>query len=113
MRTPARMLAAATLIALSVMTAGVAQASQAEERGHRVLERTLARAHPTVAAPAIPAPEADAVVPAPMRPTEPSGQPTWLVVALGGLTAALALVAGLALLAARRANRRARVGQAA
>jgi hypothetical protein len=49
---------------------------------------------------------------APVRPTAPSGQPTWLVVSLGGLAAALALVAGLALLAARRANRRAQVGHA-
>jgi hypothetical protein len=47
---------------------------------------------------------------APVQPTEPNGQPTWLVVSLGGLAAALALVAGLALLAARRANRRARSG---
>ena len=49
---------------------------------------------------------------APAQPTEPNGQPTWLVVSLGGLAAALALVAGLALLAARRANRRAQVGHA-
>ena len=54
-----------------------------------------------------------AQMPAPVRPTEPSGQPDWLVVSLGGLAAALALVAGLALLAAKRANRRARVGQPA
>ena len=51
-------------------------------------------------------------VPAPVRPVEPSGQPLWLVVALGVLAAALAIVAGLALLAARRANRRAQVGPA-
>jgi hypothetical protein len=51
-------------------------------------------------------------VPARVPATETSGQPTWLVVSLGGLAAALALVAGLALLAARRANRRARVGHA-
>ena len=49
---------------------------------------------------------------APVQPTEPNGQPTWLVVSLGGLAAALALVAGLALLAARRATRRAQVGHA-
>jgi Na+(H+)/acetate symporter ActP len=47
-----------------------------------------------------------------VQPTQPSGQPIWLVVSLGGLAAALALVAGLALLAARRANRRAQVGHA-
>jgi hypothetical protein len=51
-------------------------------------------------------------VPAPVRPDQPSGQPLWLVVALGVLAAALAVVAGLALLAARRANRRAQVGPA-
>jgi hypothetical protein len=49
---------------------------------------------------------------APVRPTEPDGQPTWLVVSLGGLAAALAVVAGLAIVAARRANRRAQVGHA-
>jgi hypothetical protein len=51
-------------------------------------------------------------VPAPVRPDQPSGQPLWLVVALGALAAALAIVAGLALLAARRANRSAQVGPA-
>jgi hypothetical protein len=51
-------------------------------------------------------------VPAPVRPPGPSGQPLWLVVSLGALAAVLALVAGLALLAARRANRRAQVGHA-
>ena len=50
-------------------------------------------------------------VPAPV-PDEPSGQPGWLVVSLGVLAAAMALVAGLAVLAARRANRRAQVGHA-
>jgi len=57
--------------------------------------------------------EPPAQVPAPVRPPGPSGQPLWLVVSLGGLAAALALVAGLALLAARRANRRAQVRPAA
>jgi hypothetical protein len=51
-------------------------------------------------------------VPAPVQPDQPSGQPTWLVVALGVLAAVLAIVAGLALLAARRANRSAQVGPA-
>jgi hypothetical protein len=51
-------------------------------------------------------------VPAPVRPPEPTGQPLWLVVSLGVLAAALAIVAGLALLAARRANRSAQVGHA-
>jgi hypothetical protein len=57
--------------------------------------------------------ETPAPVPAPVRPPEPAGQPGWLVVSLGGLAAALAVVAGLAIVAARRANRRARVGQVA
>jgi hypothetical protein len=50
--------------------------------------------------------------PAP-APAEPGGQPDWLVPALGVLAAALALSTGLAVLAARRANRRVRAGQAA
>jgi hypothetical protein len=53
-----------------------------------------------------------AQAPAPVRPPEPSGQPGWLVVSLGGLAATMAVVAGLALMAARRANRRAQVGHA-
>jgi hypothetical protein len=57
--------------------------------------------------------EPPAQVPALMRPPESAGQPAWLVVSVVGLSAALAIVAGLALVAARRANRRARVGQAA
>jgi hypothetical protein len=54
-----------------------------------------------------------AQVPAPTRADEPSGQPGWLVASLGVLAAVLALVAGLAVLAARRANRKVRAGQAA
>jgi hypothetical protein len=50
--------------------------------------------------------------PTPLQPDQPTGQPGWLVVSLGALAAVLALVAGLALVAARRATRRARVGQA-
>jgi polyisoprenoid-binding protein YceI len=57
--------------------------------------------------------EPPAQVPAPVRPPEPSGQPAWLVVSLGGLAAAMTLVAGLAVLSARRASRRAQVGHAA
>jgi hypothetical protein len=49
--------------------------------------------------------------PAP-APPQPNGQPGWLVVSLGMLAAVLAVVAGLAVLAARRANRRAWVGPA-
>jgi hypothetical protein len=57
--------------------------------------------------------EPPARVTAPERPDEPSGQRDWLVLTLGVLSAALALVAGLAVLAARRANRRLRTGHAA
>jgi hypothetical protein len=48
-------------------------------------------------------------VTAPRQPAEPRGQPGWLVALLGVL---VALVAGLAVLAARRFNRRTGVGQA-
>jgi hypothetical protein len=49
----------------------------------------------------------------PVPPNEPSGQPGWLVASLGVLAAVLVLAGGLAVLAARRAGRRARVGHAA
>jgi hypothetical protein len=50
--------------------------------------------------------------PAPLQPDQPTGQPGWLVVSLSVLAATLAVVAGLAVLAARRANHRARIGPA-
>jgi hypothetical protein len=53
-----------------------------------------------------------AQVPVPVRPPEPSGQPDWLVPAIGVLAAVLALAAGLVVLAARRVGRRVRAGQA-
>jgi hypothetical protein len=46
-------------------------------------------------------------------PPEPSAQPNWLLASLGGFAAGLALAGGLAILAARRVGRRARVGHAA
>src|SRR5215218_4762358 len=46
-------------------------------------------------------------------PAEPSGQAGWLTPALGVLAAVMALVAGAAVMAARRANRSQRAGQAA
>jgi len=49
----------------------------------------------------------------PVRSAEPSGPSGWLVASLGVLAAAMALIAGLAVLATRRAGRRARVGHAA
>jgi hypothetical protein len=50
---------------------------------------------------------------APVPPAELSGQPGWLIPSLGILAAVLVLAGGLAVLAARRAGRRARVGHAA
>ena len=52
-----------------------------------------------------------AQVPDPTGADEPSGQPGWLVLGFA-VTAALALVAGLAVMAARRASRKVRAGQA-
>jgi hypothetical protein len=46
-------------------------------------------------------------------PAKPSGRPDWLVPGLGALAAAVALATGLAVLAAKRARRRVRAGQAA
>jgi hypothetical protein len=53
-----------------------------------------------------------AQLPAPV-PAEPNGLPGWLLACLGVLAAVLALAGGLAVLAAKRASRRARVGHAA
>jgi hypothetical protein len=50
---------------------------------------------------------------APVRSAEPSGPPSWLVASLSVLVVALALSGGLAVLATRRAGRRARLGHAA
>jgi hypothetical protein len=50
-------------------------------------------------------------VPAP--PVEPGGLPSWVMASLGLLAAVLALAGGLAVLAARRASRRARLEHAA
>ena len=50
---------------------------------------------------------------APATPAEPSGQPTWLVIALAVLAAVLALVTGVAVLAAHRATRDQHAGQTA
>jgi hypothetical protein len=49
----------------------------------------------------------------PAAPAEPSGQPTWLVIALAVLAAVLALVAGIAVVAARRVTRSQHAGQTA
>ena len=49
----------------------------------------------------------------PGGPAEPSGLPGWLIPALGVLAAVLALAAGVAVTAARRAHRTPRAGQTA
>jgi hypothetical protein len=48
----------------------------------------------------------------PGRPAEPGGQPGWRIASLGFLAAALALVGGLAVLAATRPSRGPQAGQA-
>jgi hypothetical protein len=53
-----------------------------------------------------------AQVPAPTQSSEPSGQPGWLVASLAVLAAALVVSGGLAVMAAKRANRRVRAGHA-
>jgi CHASE1-domain containing sensor protein len=53
-----------------------------------------------------------AQTPAPVPP-EPSGQPNWLVASLGGFAAGMVLAGGLAVLAAKRTRRRARLEHAA
>jgi hypothetical protein len=55
---------------------------------------------------------APAQAPAPV-PARPSRQPGWLIASLAVLVAALALSGGLAVLAAKRTRRRARLGHAA
>jgi hypothetical protein len=50
---------------------------------------------------------------APLPSAEPSGQPSWLIPSLGVLAAAVVLAGGLAVLAAKRAGRRARLEHAA
>jgi hypothetical protein len=62
--------------------------------------------------------EAAALAETPEQPTapappEPSAQPNWLLASLGGFAAGLALAGGLAVLAARRAGRSARIQHAA
>jgi hypothetical protein len=46
-------------------------------------------------------------------PPEPSERPNWLLASLDGFAAGLALAGGLAVLAARRASRSARIRHAA
>jgi len=80
--------------------------SQQQAAADATLRRVLARERSSIPSQTPEQPTASA-------PLEPSGQPNWLVASLGGFAAGLALAGGLAVLAARRAGRRVRVGHAA
>jgi hypothetical protein len=81
-------------------------ASPEQTAADAALQRVLARERFSIPN-ATPAP-----TPAPV-PAKPTGRPGWLIVSLAVLVAALVLSGGLAVLAARRAGRRARLGHAA
>jgi hypothetical protein len=81
-------------------------ASSEQTAADAALQRQLARERHSVPG------GTPAQVPTPV-PDEPSGTPGWLLASLGVLAAALALAGGLAVLAARRAGRRARIQNAA
>jgi hypothetical protein len=80
--------------------------SQQQATADATLQRVLARERFSILSETPDQPTAPA-------PPEPSAQPNWLVASLGGFAAGLALASGLAVLAARQAGRRARVGHAA
>jgi hypothetical protein len=81
-------------------------ASPEQTAADAALQRQLARERHSIPS------ATPAQVPAPV-PDEPSGTPGWLLAFLGVLAAALALAGGLAVLAAKRAGRRARIRPAA
>jgi hypothetical protein len=82
-------------------------APQEQSTGDATLRRLLARERYSI-------PDgAPTQVTSPMRPAEPSGRPDWLTPALGVLAVVLALVAGVAVMAARRAKSSQRAGQTA
>jgi hypothetical protein len=81
-------------------------ASQQQAAADTAHRRELAREHSSIPS------ATPAQVPAPAS-AEPSGPPGWLLASLGILAAALALAGGLAVLAAKRAGRRARIQPAA
>jgi hypothetical protein len=82
------------------------RASQEQTTSDAALQRQLARERFSIPS------ATPAQVPAPVPP-ESNGQPGWLLASLGVLTVVLALVGGLAVLAAKRAGRRARSRHAA
>jgi hypothetical protein len=81
--------------------------SQQQPTGDATLRRLLARERFSIPN------GAPTQVTSPMRPGESSGQPGWLTPALGVLAVVLALVAGVAVMAARRAKNSQRAGQTA
>jgi hypothetical protein len=81
-------------------------ASPEQTTADAALQRQLAREHHSIPS------GTPAQVTAP-APGEPNRQPGWLLASLGVLAAAVALIVGLVVMAARRAGRRARVGHAA
>jgi hypothetical protein len=82
------------------------QTAQEQTAADAALQRQLARERFSIPS------GTPAKVAAP-APAEPNGQSGWVLASLGALTVVLALVGGLAVLAARRTGRRARVGHAA
>jgi hypothetical protein len=81
-------------------------ASPEQTAADAALQRQLAREHHSI-------PNGTPAQMTAPAPPESSGTPGWLLASLGVLAAALALAGGLAVLAARRTGRRARVGHAA
>jgi hypothetical protein len=80
--------------------------AQQQAAADATLQRVLARERFSV-------PNGTPDQPTAPAPPEPSGQPSWLLASLGGLVVGLALAGVLAVLAARRADRRARIRHAA
>ena len=82
-------------------------ASQEQSTGDATLQRLLARERYSIPN------GASTQLTSPMRPAESSGQHGWLTSALGVLALVVALVAGVAVMAARRAKSSQRAGQTA
>ena len=81
-------------------------ASPEQTAADAALQRVLARERFSI-------PSQTPAQPTAPAPPEPSGQPSWLLASLGGFAAGLVLAGGLAVLAARRAGRSARIQHAA
>ena len=84
-------------------------ASPEQTAADAALQRQLARERHSIPS----GTPAQVPAPVPAVPDDPSGTPGWLLASLGVLAAALALAGGLAVLAAKRAGRRARIRHAA